>query len=55
MKPVLIKGGVLLNSLAFIFQKKNQFLLCQFRSPSNQMIYSKNNKEILGLSSVLDI
>lgn len=52
MKPVLIKGGVLLNSLAFIFEKKNQFLLCQFRSPLSQVDNSKNNKEILGLSVV---
>ncbi len=51
MKAVLIKGGGLLNSYPFIFEKKNQFLLCQFRNPSNQMVNSKNSKEILGLST----
>jgi hypothetical protein len=55
MKLLLIKGGVLLNSLAFIFEKKNQFLLCQLWSPSDQMVNFKNNRKKPGLSKVIDI
>lgn len=36
INPMLINGGALLILMAFIFEKKKQFLLCQFRRCSDQ-------------------